>query len=389
MPFTITMPKLSPTMETGIIAKWLKKPGDRIEAGDVLFEVSTDKATVEHTALDEGYLRKILVEEGEEAPVNQPLAICTEKPDESIENYQAEGPAVEIQVPKKTETAPVVQAPQPITSTGRVVASPLAKKLAQKRSIDLTTVQGSGPRGRIVAKDLEQTPKSVPGEALEVPLTQIRKVISQRLQEAKSTIPHFYITMKVDAENLVDFREHLSKLEVKVSINDCIIKACALALRDHPDVNAGFHQTKSAILKYQSIDISVAVNTPTGLITPIITQADLKSLSDISAEIRALAHKAKEGKLAPAEFQGGSFTLSNLGMYGVESFSAILNPPQAAILAVGGILDEPVVKSGIVRPGKIMHLTLSADHRVVDGVKAAEYLGTLKKLLEQPIALLI
>lgn len=376
-------------MEAGTIAKWLKKPGDRIESGDVLFEVSTDKATVEHSALDEGYLRKILVQEGQEAPVNQPLAICTETKEESIDNYQPK--AIETAQPIPQAAAPTVKAVETAPkSTQRVAASPLAKKLAEKQGVDLSAVQGSGPRGRIVAKDLESAqPKRSEEAVQELPLSPVRKVISQRLQEAKSTIPHFYVTMKIDAENLVEFREHLSKLEVKVSFNDCIVKACALALREHPVVNSGFHPTKNALLQFNTIDISVAVDTPSGLITPIVTSADQKSISEISAEIRSLAQKAKAGKLAPAEFQGGSFTVSNLGMFGVESFAAILNPPQAAILAVGGILDEAVVKSGVVSPGKVMHLTLSADHRVVDGVKAAEFLGTLKKILEQPIALLI
>lgn len=391
MPFTITMPKLSPTMETGVIAKWLKKTGEHFDAGEALFEVTTDKATVEHLSLDEGYIRKILIEEGQEAAVNQPLAICTESSDESIEGYKPEGVIVKAAESRKTvEQAIAVQ--QPVErGNARVIASPLAKKLAQRQGIDLSTIQGSGPRGRIVAKDLEQAPIKAEGQGLvqELPLTPVRKVISQRLQEAKSTIPHFYVTMKIDAENLVDFREHLSKLEMKVSINDCIVKACAMALKEHPEVNAGFHQGKSAILQYSSIDISVAVSVPSGLITPIIAGADKKSISQISSEVRTLASKAKEGKLAPAEFQGGSFTVSNLGMYGVESFAAILNPPQVAILAVGGILDEAVVKGGIVRAGKILHVTLSADHRVVDGVKAAQFLGSLKKLLEQPISLLI
>jgi pyruvate dehydrogenase E2 component (dihydrolipoamide acetyltransferase) len=384
------MPKLSPTMEMGTIAKWLKQPGDRIEAGDALFEVATDKATVEHAALDEGYLRQILVQEGQEAPVNQPLAICTETKEESIENYQPK--AIEIAPPAvKAQAAPIAKTVETAPkSTLRVTASPLAKKLADRQGVDLSKVQGSGPRGRIVAKDLEDSHTSVPSEAVqEIPLSPVRKVISRRLQEAKGTIPHFYVTMKIDAEKLVDFREQLSHLEVKVSFNDCIVKACALALKEHPVVNSGFHPTKNAILQFNTIDVSVAVDTPSGLITPIVTSADQKSISEISAEIRALAQKAKAGKLAPAEFQGGSFTVSNLGMFGVESFAAILNPPQAAILAVGGILDEAVIKNGVVRPGKVMHLTLSADHRVVDGVKAAEFLGTLKKMLEQPIALLI
>jgi pyruvate dehydrogenase E2 component (dihydrolipoamide acetyltransferase) len=264
----------------------------------------------------------------------------------------------------------------------------LAKKLAKLQNIDLKGIRGSGPRGRIVSKDL-QAAQTAPTSINELPLSPIRKVISQRLQEAKSTIPHFYVAMEIDAENLVDFREHLSKLDVKVSINDCIVKAAALALKEHPQVNTGFNAKNQTIIQYPSIDISVAVSLDSGLITPIVPQADLKSISEISTDIRGLVKKAKEGKLAPAEFQGGSFTVSNLGMFGVSTFTAILNPPQAAILAVGGILDQPVVKNGVVKAGKVMHLTLSADHRVIDGVLAAQFLGTLKKFLEQPISLLI
>lgn len=387
MPFTVTMPKLSPTMEAGVIAKWHKAPGDKVESGDLLLEVSTDKATVEHNALDAGYLRKILVQEGSDAVVNQPIAIFTETADESIEGYSPEG--VQTVQPKAQVAAPqAAQVPVSTSQGERIIASPLAKKLAKMRNIDLRGIRGTGPRGRIVSKDLEVAP-SAPVSAHEVPLTPIRKVISQRLQEAKSTIPHFYVSMEIDAENLVDFREHLSKLEVKVSINDCIVKASALALKEHPQVNTGFNPANQTIINYPSIDISVAVSLEAGLITPIVPQADLKSISEISTDIRALVKKAKEGKLAPAEFQGGSFTVSNLGMYGVSTFTAILNPPQAAILAVGGILDQPVVKNGVVRPGKVMHLTLSADHRVIDGVLAAQFLGTLKKYLEQPISLLI
>lgn len=388
MPFTVTMPKLSPTMEAGVIAKWHKSPGDKVESGDLLLEVSTDKATVEHNALDEGYLRKILVQEGSDATVNQPIAIFTETADESIEGYAPEG--VQAVQPKvAAATAPQAASVQVAAASGeRIIASPLAKKLAKMQNIDLKGIRGTGPRGRIVANDLKAAPAAAVS-AHEVPLTPIRKVISQRLQEAKSTIPHFYVSMDIDAENLVDFREHLSKLEVKVSINDCIVKAAALALKDHPQVNTGFNSVNQTIINYPSIDISVAVSLEAGLITPIVPQADLKSISEISTDIRALVKKAKEGKLAPAEFQGGSFTVSNLGMYGVSTFTAILNPPQAAILAVGGILDQPVVKNGVVKAGKVMHLTLSADHRVIDGVLAAQFLVTLKKYLEQPISLLI
>lgn len=391
MPFTLTMPKLSPTMESGVIAKWLKKVGDKVNAGDVLFEVSTDKATVEHTALDEGYLRKVLLEEGVEAFVNQPIAIFTEEPTESIEGYIPEGvtSSAPIALPVAASTPPVSSKP---ASAARVVASPLAKKLAQQQGIDLRQIQGSGPRGRIIAKDLQKQPVSSPpvasGTIEEVVLSPIRKVISLRLQEAKSTIPHFYVEQAIDAEALLQFREQLSRAEIKVSINDCIVRACALALKDHPVVNSGFNPANQTIIQYKTIDICVAVSIEGGLITPIVKQADHKSIREISTEIRALAAKAREGKLAPHEFQGGSFTISNLGMYGVTRFQAIINPPQAAILAVGGVQDEPVVKNGIILPGKRLYLTLSADHRVVDGVAGAIFLGTLKKYLENPISLI-
>lgn len=385
MPFTLTMPKLSPTMESGVIAKWHKQPGDQVKEGDLLLEVSTDKATVEHSALDEGYLREILVQEGGEAKVNDPIAVFSETAEEEISAYTPK--AIEISqvtaVAPAPKAAPVMALP---SSGARVAASPLAKKIAKQRGIDLAHIRGSGPRGRIVSKDLDQPAAK---GTREINLTPIRKVISQRLQEAKSTIPHFYVNMQIDAANLVDFREHLSRLDVKVSINDCIIKGCALALKEHQVVNSGFNPSNNTILQFGSIDISVAVSVEAGLITPIVFNADQKSLPEISQEIRALAKKAKEGKLAPAEFQGGSFTISNLGMFGVTEFSAIINPPQAAILAVGAILDQPVIKNGAIVPGKVMHLTLSSDHRVVDGVAAAQFLATLKKYLEQPISLLI
>lgn len=394
MPFTLTMPKLSPTMESGVIASWHKKEGDKVEAGDVLFEVSTDKATVEHSALDEGYLRKILVKDGEEAKINQPLAVFTESAEESIEGYVPEGeeaaPAVPVPAPQQETPAATKQEP-----STRIVASPLAKKVASQKGVDLSTIQGSGPRGRIVVKDLETSQKTsvksqVPsGTHEEISLSPIRKVISQRLQEAKSTIPHFYITQLVDVGALIQLREHLSALETKVSINDCIIKAVSYALREHPVINAGFNAAKQVILQYKTIDISVAVSTDSGLITPIVTHADQKTLTEISEEVRKLAKKAKEGKLAPHEFQGGSFTISNMGMFGVTEFQAILNPPQAGILAIAGIQDVAFVKNGIVVAGKGMNITLSADHRVVDGVAGAKFIKSIQKYLENPISLLI
>ena len=392
MPFTLTMPKLSPTMESGVIQQWLKKEGDKVEAGDVLMEVATDKATVEHSALDEGYLRKILVPGGQVAKVNDPIAIFTETADESIDGFtppkQTAAPAPQVKVQEK---APEVK----VKTSERVVASPLAKKLAEQKGMSLEGVQGSGPRGRIVAKDLEKAkpskvssmPAMSSGTFEEIPLTPIRRVTGKRLQEAKSIIPHFYVQQTIDASNLVSFREQLANFEIKVSFNDCVVKACALALREHPNVNAGFHETNQTLLSFKTIDICVAVSLDEGLITPIVTHANHKSLLEISEEVKALAKKAKEGKLAPHEFQGGSFTISNLGMFGVTNFQAIINPPQAALLAVAGIQDAPIVKNGQVVAGKIMNVTLSADHRVIDGVAAAQFLNTLKKYLENPAML--
>lgn len=395
MTFTFTMPKLSPTMESGVIAKWHKKVGDKVEPGDLIIEVSTDKATVEHNALDGGFLRQIIVPEGGEAKVNEPIAILTEKADSAIEVPEEKASAVaKAEELPKEELKPVKEVAASVKED-RIKASPLAKKIAEQQNIDLRHIEGTGPSGRIVKKDLEKAssvPKPVPAlpkEIKEEPLSPIRKVIAKRLQEAKNSIPHFYVTMEVYADALVHFREQLSHSGYKVSFNDLVVKAAAIALRSHPQINSGFNDKNQTIIRYPTIDISVAVSVDSGLITPIVNQADHKTLSDISAEIRELVKKAKEGKLRPEEFQGGSFTISNLGMYGVSEFQAIINPPQAAILAVSGILDKPIVKNGKIEIGKTLNLTLSVDHRVIDGVAAAEYLKTLQKILENPITLVI
>lgn len=432
MPFTLTMPKLSPTMEQGTIAKWHKRIGERIEPEELLMEVSTDKATVEYNALDGGFLRKIIVQEGQEASVNQPIAIFTEKADESIEGYKPEGetPPAPAQQPviESANVQPIEQkapsTPTPIRSQPtfvpeapltpksgaaaslgsgqRVKASPLAKKIAQEKGLDLAGIQGTGPGNRIVSRDLEgkhptginvfgrnDLPEIAPGSYEEESLTPMRKVISQRLQDAKSYIPHFYVSMKINAEPLLMLREQLKSHDIKVTINDLIIKAAALALRQHPDVNSGFNSSTNSIIRFKTIDISVAVSLPTGLITPIIRHADYKNLGEISSEVKALAARAKEGKLEMHEFKGGSFTISNLGMYGVSEFIAIINPPQAAILAVSGIANVPAVRNGQIVPGQEMTLTLSGDHRVIDGVAGAEFLRTLQRIMESPALLLI
>lgn len=436
MPFTLTMPKLSPTMEAGTIVKWHKKVGDAVEANDLLLEVATDKATVEYFALDSGWLRKILIGNGQEAVVNQAIAILSEDQKENIDNYQPDGispaaPAAAKEQAKGTQEAPAetekVQA-APVSSSApmrqatfvpeaplqeipqwrteerqsRMRASPLAKKLAKEKGLDLSTVKGTGPGGRIVSDDLtkaqpsglfvfgkKESPKESPGAFSEEPLTPMRKVIGQRLQDAKSFIPHFYVSMKIDAQPLMDVREQLKSNGIKVTVNDFIVRASALALRKHPNVNSGFNSATNSIVRFKTVDIAVAVSLPTGLITPIVRYADYKNIGEISMEVKELAGRAKEGKLEAHEYKGGSFTISNLGMYGVSEFIAILNPPQAAILAVSGIANVPVIKNGSIVAGNEMTLTLSGDHRVIDGVAGAEFLKTLQQLLETPSVLLI
>lgn len=434
MPFTVTMPKLSPTMEEGTIAKWHKKEGDKITSGELLVEVATDKATVEYNALDEGYLRKILVPEGGHAVINQPIAIFTEKANENITGYEPEGTAPaaggaqEAVAPVKPhEEKPLPQAKAAVTTamqqpafqpepplgtyhfefpTGapnkRVAASPLAKKLAKEKGLDLTTVKGSGPGGRVTSRDIDlaqpdqavafgrrELPEVAPGTFEEVALTPMRKVIAQRLQQAKTYIPHIYVRQEIDAGPLFEAREQLKKGNLKITFNDFVIRACALALRENPHANSGFNSVNQSIILFKTVDISVAVTVEGGLITPIIRHADYKNLGEISVEVKELATRAKLGKLQPEEYKGGSFTISNMGMFGVTDFAAIINPPQAAILAIGGIEECPRVKNGAVVVGKRMNVVLSADHRVLDGAEAAKFLKSVQKYLENPALLLV
>lgn len=422
MPFTVTMPKLSPTMEEGTIVKWHKKVGDAVEAGELLLEVATDKATIEYNALDEGWLRQILVEEGSEAAVNQAVAIFTEEESESIEGYQPKGITPAKEPTETPEEAPAEEKPQPVaagiaqpaftpeppleeyrfevsqTAHGeRILGSPLARRLAREKGLDLTGIKGTGPRGRIMSRDLQEAhpssgaafPTEKAGSYTEETLTPMRKAIARRLQESKSFIPHFYVQQAVDVEPLDAFRRQLSNIGQKVSFNDCIIRACALALREHPGVNSGFNSVNNTIIRFKTIDISVAVSVEAGLITPIVRYADFKNLGQISLEVRSLAKKAREGDLEVQEYKGGSFTVSNLGMYGITDFQAIINPPQAAILAVSGISNVPVIRDGQVIPGKVMNITLSADHRVIDGVLGAQFVKTVQKHLENPASLIL
>ena len=397
MPFSIYMPKLSPTMTEGTVAKWHKHIGDRVESGDVLLEISTDKATVEHAALDEGWLRAIMCDDGQKASVGDPLAVFSQKPDESIEGYSPPSLKKEVKKEAPKEEKPVqmqakqVQAKEH-TQGARVLASPLAKKLASQHQVDLHEIKGSGPGGRIMSRDLAQeTPKlqsTATGEIIEEVMTPMRKVISQRLQESKSLIPHFYIKQEVDAEALVLMREELKKNDISYTVNDFIIKACGAALAKHPEVNSGFQEATQKILRFTRVDICVAVTIQGGLITPIVVDVPNKTLSTISKEVKALATRAKEGKLKREEYEGGSFTISNLGMFGVSEMLPIINPPQGAILGIGAVTDAPMVKNGQIVAGKKMVLTLSCDHRIIDGAEAAQFMRTLKLFLENPLLFL-
>ncbi len=415
-------------MEEGTIAKWHKKEGDKVKADELLVEVATDKATVEYNALDEGYLRKILVPNGAHAIVNQPIAIFTVTANESIDEYLKEAlpktPKAEVKaevreekpVPAKSVVATAMQQPTfvpepplekyefrfPAGSMGRVAASPLAKKIAKEKGLDIGSVKGSGPGGRVTSKDLDlaqpdgivsfgkrEVPTEVPGSYEEIALTPMRKVIAQRLQQAKTYIPHIYVRQEVDAGALVKAREQLKAGNVKVTFNDFVIRACALALREHPLANSGFDSSTQSIIQFKTVDISVAVTLEGGLITPIVRHADYKNLGEISLEVKELAGRARAGKLKPEEYKGGSFTVSNMGMLGVTDFAAIINPPQAAILAVGGIEEAPMVKNGALVVGKRMNLVLSADHRVLDGAEAAKFIKSVQKYLENPALLLL
>lgn len=415
-------------MEEGSIAKWHKKEGDKVSAGELLIEVATDKAVVEYNALDEGFLRKILIPTGGRAIVNQPIAIFTEKANENIDGYKPEGdmPKTKVETENvKVEESPKVQpkvavgaamqqpafAPEPPlekyqfgfpTGNKRPAASPLAKKLAKEKGLDIGTVKGTGPGGRVTSRDLDlaqpdqtvsfgkrEMPTEAPGTYEEVALTPMRKVIAQRLQQAKSFIPHIYVRQEVDASALFEAREQLKNGNLKITFNDFVLRACALALREHPEVNSGFDSTNQSMILFKTIDISVAVTVDGGLITPIVRHADFKNLGEISVEVKELATRAKLGKLNPEEYKGGSFTISNLGMFGVTDFGAIINPPQAAILAIGGIEEAPCVKNGQVVVGKRMNIILSADHRVIDGAEAAKFTKTVQKYLENPALLLV
>jgi pyruvate dehydrogenase E2 component (dihydrolipoamide acetyltransferase) len=442
MPIQILMPALSPTMTEGTLAKWHKKEGDTVKSGDVIAEIETDKATMEVEAADEGVIGKLLVPAGTEGvKVNQPIAVLLAE-GEDASTLGAAAPAPKPAPPPASKPAapepkpapkpapaspppapkpvPLPAAPPPSPPQGeRRFASPLARRLAREKGIDLVRVAGSGPQGRIVKRDIEAVASgalalapaaSVPATApaapptaappvdasmpfTAVPNSTIRKVIARRLGEAKRDIPHFYLSVDCDIDALMALRKELNEKSpegagaYKLSVNDFVVRAVALALRKVPAANATW--TDEATRLYQNVDVSVAVATPNGLITPIVRRADVKGLAAISNEMKALAQKARDGKLKPEEFQGGGFTISNLGMYGIKEFSAIINPPQACILAVGAGEQRPVVKKGALAIATVMTCTLSVDHRAVDGAIGAEFLGAFKKLIEEPLTMLL
>jgi pyruvate dehydrogenase E2 component (dihydrolipoamide acetyltransferase) len=433
MSINILMPALSPTMTEGKLAKWHVKEGDTVKSGQVVCEIETDKATMEVEAVDEGKVGRIVVAEGTEGvKVNAVIAILLEEGETEVPKdaaapaaappaakpapAAAPAPAPAAVAPKAAPAA--ASAPQPAAASGgaRIFASPLAKRIAAEKGLDLSRIKGSGPNGRIVKADVESAkpgaapaaapagapaPRPAPAAGAQpvfvapgdtrVPHTSIRKVIARRMLESKQTVPHFYLTVDLEIDALLAARQAINavaeKRGSKVSVNDMMIKACAKALRDHPECNASW--TEDEMIQYGAVDISVAVATDRGLITPIVRSADMKGLAQIATEMKDLAARAKTGKLKLDEFQGGGFTISNLGMFGINSFAAIINPPQAMILAVGMGEERAVVRKGQMVVRNMMSCTLAVDHRVVDGAMGAQYLQTLRAYVEQPASMLV
>ncbi|MGE0561727.1 MAG: pyruvate dehydrogenase complex dihydrolipoamide acetyltransferase [Flavobacteriales bacterium] len=406
----VRMPKLSDTMTDGVVAKWHKKVGDKVASGDLLADIETDKATMEFESFEDGYLLYIGIENGGSAPVDAVLAIIGEKgadykallANNSLPSVKAPEPIV-----KTVEQQPVANIQQPVTSiqkpitnnqssTSRIIASPLAKKMASDRNINLAQIKGTGDGGRITKTDIENYNGSSNGAAstfigvekfTEEPISQMRKTIARRLGESKFSAPHFYLTIEMDMDNAISARNSINAFEgVKISFNDLVIKAVAAALKKHPKVNSSWLGDK---IRYnEHVNIGVAVAVEEGLLVPVVRFADGKTLTQISGEVRVFAQKAKDKKLQPQDWEGSTFTISNLGMFGIDEFTAIINPPDACIMAVGGIKQVPVVKNGQVVPGNTMKVTLSCDHRVVDGASGAAFLQTFKNYMENPVLLL-
>ena len=440
----VIMPKLSPTMEEGQLSRWLKKEGDNVSMGEPLAEIDTDKATMEMQALGNGVLRKILIQEGESAPLGQLIAIIGE-PDEDISSLinqaaTAQPAKTSTSTSTETETAPSEpqsppvaiaessekasgngrQAPQRVeaVSTERLIVSPLAARMAAESGIDLRSVNGSGPGGRIVKRDVEEligqrksatapSAGQAPQRHLRAieggqkagiaqtsayhdePISEMRRTIAKRLVTSLGPIPHFFLTTEIEMDRAAEMRSGINALdpELKISVNDIIIKVAAAALMQHPQVNASFQE--KFIRYYEHADIGVAVAIEDGLITPIVRAADQKSLSEIAGEVRDLAERARNRKLRPEEFMGATFSISNLGMFGIDEFTAVINPPEGAILAVGAMAPKPVVRNNEVVARQMMRVTMSCDHRVIDGATGAKFLQTFKKILENPLFLVV
>lgn len=464
------MPKMSDTMEEGVLVAWMKEEGEEVAAGDVIAQVETDKATMDLEVYDDGVLLKKVIEEGAAVPIGALIAVLGKKGEDIsgiLGKYQGgdgapaaaeapappeEAPSEEPQVEGVIGGEPVQTAggePRPATEAGdgvfgptgaayseptpavspapgqgeadRIKVSPLARRLASEHNLDLAALRGSGPEGRIIRRDIEAAlqqpatgraaqparveeapaqapqpaPVTLPGDQYEtVKVSQMRKTIARRLSQSKFTSPHFYLVVDVDMEKAIQFRKQLNELaesqqRPRVSFNDLITKACATALRRHPEVNASWLEKEGEIRLHNQVHVAVAVALPEGLVTPVVRNADQKGIGQIAEETQALAERARNKGLQPPDYEGSTFTTSNLGMYGIEEFTAIINPPNACILAIGAIRDEAVVKDGQVVPGKRMKLTLSCDHRIVDGALGAQFLGTVKKYLEEPLTLLL
>ena len=407
----VNMPRLSDTMTEGVVAKWHKKVGDQVSEGDLLAEIETDKATMEFESFQEGFLLHIGVEEGSKAPVDSILAILGDKNEDVSELLKAksteekktdepkkEAPKTVAEQPKVDEKPTVIEQPTPqytpkdnpisVETNGKLSASPLAKKLAEERNINLSLIKGTGDNGRIIKRDIDNysggnvTPSVE--RYTEVEVSQMRKVIAQRLGESKFSAPHFYLTSEINMDKTIEARQAINTVSpIKISFNDMIVKACSMALQEHPQVNSSW--LGETIRFNEHIHIGVAMAVEEGLLVPVVRFANNKRLSEISSEIKEYGVRAKAKKLQPEDWQGNTFTISNLGMFDIEEFTAIINPPDACILAIGSIIEKPIVKNGEIVVGNTLKVTLSCDHRVVDGVVGSKFLGTLKSYLENPV----
>ncbi|SFS71540.1 pyruvate dehydrogenase complex dihydrolipoamide acetyltransferase [Lutibacter maritimus] len=419
----ITMPRLSDTMTEGVVAQWLKKVGDKVSEGDILAEIETDKATMEFESFNEGTLLYIGLKDGESAPVDSLLAIIGEEGeniDALIKDFKVENtntsqekketkkaseeetttPEIKETVAETKTTAPSAQVAPATNTSGRVVASPLAKKIAEDKGINIATIAGSGENGRVIKRDIENyvpaaanTANSTTTVALgeesfeEITNSQMRKTIARRLAESKFTAPHYYLMIELDMDNAIASRKVINNLpDTKVSFNDIVVKASAMALKKHPKVNSQWFDDKIRINHHVNIGVAVAVED--GLVVPVIPFTDQKSMTQIGAEVKDMAVRAKSKKLTPAEMQGSTFTVSNLGMFGISEFTSIINQPNSAILSVGAIIEKPVVKNGQIVVGNTMKVTLACDHRTVDGATGSAFLQTLKDFVENPVTML-